>query len=283
MEIGVNLEFARTEKLDLAEAMRAAAGAGYRWVEPYAYSELHLPINSHLALRSETPYHHIDTARTDAKRLSALREALGLRFSAIDAHCTLLMPQVGWAYLQAAIDFAARVACPVVMSDEGPVPADWMDLDAGFDIMCTCLAAVTAHARSRGVRYAIELHNALTARPEYLVKLLDRFGPEELGVNFDTGNCFLAGNDPVEYLRQVADRVVHVHVKDIPAAQVALAGTVTGTRVGVAAGDGVIDLGAVVAVLAGAGFAGVLSVECDTLDQAARSLPYLRDLLAGNA
>jgi len=283
MKLGVNLEFARTENLGLPAAMSAARNAGYRWVEPYAYSELNLPINSHLSLRSETPHHHIHTARTDAKRLDALRAELGLRFSAIDAHCTLLMPQVALEYLKGAIDFAAQAACPLVMSDEGPVPEDWMDLDAAFDVMCVSLGAVTAYARSRGVGYAMELHNALTARPEYLAKLLGRFGPDELGVNFDTGNCFLAGNDPVEYLRQVAGRVVHVHVKDIPASQVSLRGTVTGTRVGVAAGDGVIDLRAVVAVLAEAGYSGVLSVECDTLDQAARSLPYLRDLVLAKA
>jgi hypothetical protein len=28
----------------------------------------------------------------------------------------------------------------------------------------------------------MELHNALTARPDYVVRLLDRFGPENLGM-----------------------------------------------------------------------------------------------------
>jgi sugar phosphate isomerase/epimerase len=139
---------------------------------------------------------------------------------------------------------------------------------------------VVRHARQRGVRFAIELHNALTARPVYLVKLLSRFGPDDLGVNFDTGNSFLAGNDPVDYVRRVADRVAHVHVKDIPASQLSERGHVTSTRVGVAVGDGVVDLWGVLTALTEAGYSGVLSVECDTLAQARASLPVLQKWLA---
>jgi sugar phosphate isomerase/epimerase len=194
-----------------------------------------------------------------------------------------MLPQIGVAYLEAAIDFAAEAGCPIVMSDEGPLSMDWMDVDKAFDVMCFGLEPVMSHARARGVMYAMELHNALTARSDCLVKLLDRFGPDELGVNFDTGNCFLAGNDPVEYLRQVAHRVVHVHIKDIPESQLHQRGHVTGTRVGVAAGDGVVDLPGIVEVLHTAGFDGVTSVECDTLDQARRSLPYMQGLIDGCA
>lgn len=156
---------------------------------------------------------------------------------------------------------------------------DWMTLDQGFDILCISLEAIVRHGQRRGVRFAIELHNALTARPDYLVKLLQRFGPGELGVNFDTGNSFLAGNDPVADVRRVADRVVHVHVKDIPASQLPERGKVTGTRVGGAVGDGVVDVRGVLGVLAEASDAGVFSVECDTLAQAQASGPVLRHWL----
>jgi len=282
MHAGINLEFARTEKLDCDAAMRHAREIGYRYVEPYVYSEVSLPINSHLTLASTSPYHHV-TANSDcATRLKRLKRELSLEFSAIDAHASLLLPQIGVPYVQRAIEFAAEVECPLVMSDEGPVPDTWMPLDRAFDIMCTSLEAIIAYAQSRGILYAMELHNALTARPDMLVRLLDRFGPDELGVNFDTGNAFLAGNDPKEYLRQVAARVVHVHVKDIPESELHLRGKVTGTRVGVAAGDGLVDLPGIVDVLAEVGFQGVLSVECDTAEQAQKSLDYLTRLLAGS-
>ena len=279
MHAGINLEFARTEKLNLDEAMSWAAEAGYRFVEPYVYSPVSVPINSHLAVQTVTPYCHIDAATADVPRLNRLRRDLGLRFSALDAHATLLLPQVGVPYVCRAIELAAEVGCSVVMSDEGPVPEDWMPLERGMDILCVSLDAIIPRARSHGVRFAIELHNALTARPDMLAELLARFGPEDLGVNFDTGNAFLAGNDPVEYLRGVVSRVVHVHIKDIPASQVHERGKVTGARVGVAAGDGVVDLPGIVGVLAESGYQGVVSVECDTRAQAEKSLFYLQRLL----
>ncbi|MHC4646539.1 MAG: sugar phosphate isomerase/epimerase family protein [Planctomycetota bacterium] len=279
MKIGVNLEFARTDNLSAAQAIKQAAQAGYEYVEPYVYSDITLPINSHLVLRTDTPYHHFHTAQSDVTAINRLRDQLQLTFSAVDAHCSLLLPQFGTEYLKAAIDFAARIACPIVMSDEGPLSLDWMDLDRSFDIMCFALEQVVKYARSRRVKYAMELHNALTAQPDYVVRLLDRFGPDALGVNFDTGNSFLAGNDPVQYLGRVADRVIHVHIKDIPKSQLDQRGKVTGTRVGVAAGDGEVDLLGIIDVLANVGYDGVLSVECDTFDQAARSLPFLKGLI----
>ena len=277
MKTGINLEFARTDGLSLEEACSVAAEAGYLFVEPYVYSDVSLAINSHLSLQSVTPYHHVNADQDDFSEINRLKRRLGLELSAIDAHASLLLPQIGVPYLRKAIDFAAGVECPVVMSDEGPVP-EWMSLDRGFDLMCVSLEAIIPYAQSRGVRYAMELHNALTARPDMLAKLLARFGPDELGVNFDTGNSFLAGNDPVRYIRAVADRVIHVHVKDIPESQLHLRGKVTGTRVGVAAGDGVIDLTGVVKVLAEAGYGGVLSVECDTVEQARKSRLFMEKL-----
>jgi sugar phosphate isomerase/epimerase len=279
MKIGVNLEFARTDKLSAEQAMEQAAQAGYQNVEPYVYSDIILPINSHLVLRTDTPYHHFHTGRADTAAINQLREELGLSFSAVDARCSLLLPQFGTEYLKAAFDFAARTHCPIVMSDEGPLSLDWMGLDKSFDIMCFALEQVVKYSHSYGVKYAMELHNALTAQPDYMVRLLNRFGPDEIGVNFDTGNSFLAGNDPVKHLRQIADRVIHVHIKDIPKSQLGQRGKVTGTRVGVAAGDGEVDLPGIIEVLKNVGYDGVLSVECDTSDQARRSLAYLTGLI----
>jgi sugar phosphate isomerase/epimerase len=279
MKVGVNLEFARTDNLSATQAMKQAAQAGYEYVEPYVYSDIRLSINSHLVLQTDTPYHHFHTGQTDVTAINQLREQLQLSFSAVDAHCSLLLPQFGTEYLKAAIDFAAQTACPIVMSDEGPLSLDWMGLDKSFDIMCFALEQVVKYSHSRRVQYAMELHNALTAQPDYVVKLLNRFGPDDLGVNFDTGNSFLAGNDPVEYLERVADRVIHVHVKDIPKSQLNQRGKVTGTRVGVAAGEGEVNLPGVIEVLDNVGYDGVLSVECDTFDQAKRSLAYLKGLI----
>jgi hypothetical protein len=65
----------------------------------------------------------------------------------------------------------------------------------------------------------------------------------------------------------------------IPRSQLDQRGKVTGTRVGVAAGDGEVDLPGIIEVLKNTGYDGVLSAECDTFDQATRSLAYLKALI----
>jgi len=100
-------------------------------------------------------------------------------------------------------------------------------------------------------------------------------------VNYDCGNTFLAGEDPYAMLDAVADRVVHVHAKDISQQQAdAERGKVTGTAVGCACGDGEIDWNRIVRRLKQAGYTGVLSVECGTEQQAERSLAHLKKVLA---
>lgn len=279
MHCGVGLECARATGETFEESLNSAVEAGYSWVEPFVFTPIHLALNSHVTIESNSAYHHLNTATSDLGEIRRLMDQSKLHFSAFDAHGSLLLPEIGVMALGAAIDLAAEVGCPIVMSDEGPVSEDWMPLDRAFDLMCFTLEVVIKHAASRGVRFALELHNALTVSPQYLARMLGRFGPDDLGLNLDTGNFFLAGHDPVRFLREFAGRVIHVHIKDIPASQLHQRGKVTGTRVGTAAGRGVVDLKGVVNVLAEAKYCGALSVECDTWDDARISRVYLEDLL----
>ena len=70
-----------------------------------------------------------------------------------------------------------------------------------------------------------------------------------IGANFDTGNAYLCGQDPVVWLEKILDKVVHVHAKDISMQQSsAERGKVTGTPVGCACGEGVVDWAKVIEV-----------------------------------
>jgi len=78
----------------------------------------------------------------------------------------------------------------------------------------------------------------------------------------------------------VRDRLVHVHAKDISVQQSdAERGKVAGTPVGCACGEGVIDWPKVVEICRQAPRDIVLCVECGTVDQAARSIEFLRRLV----
>ncbi|MGI6419297.1 MAG: sugar phosphate isomerase/epimerase family protein [Thermoguttaceae bacterium] len=60
-------------------------------------------------------------------------------------------------------------------------------------------------------------------------------------MNFDTGNTFIAGQDPVAFCRRFLDKISHVHIKDVSALLAAsLRGKDTGTAISQCAiGDGV--------------------------------------------
>ena len=76
------------------------------------------------------------------------------------------------------------------------------------------------------------------------------------------------------------DRLVHLHAKDISVEQSeAERGKVTGTPVGCACGDGVIDWERVIRIVRkGASATSSSRVECGTVDQAARSVQHLKKL-----
>ncbi len=140
---------------------------------------------------------------------------------------------------------------------------------------------LTKAAGPRSVAIGIEPHNEISRTTSGLLRIAGLVDHPLLRINYDTGNAYLGGEDPYEGLRAVAGLVVHVHAKDISIRMSEEEkGKVTGTPVGCACGDGVIDWERVTGILAGAGYTGVLSVECGTPEQAARSRGVLEALIA---
>jgi sugar phosphate isomerase/epimerase len=127
----------------------------------------------------------------------------------------------------------------------------------------------------------IEPHQSISCRTPGLLRIATLVDSPLLRINYDTGNAHLGGEDPYLGLEAAAERVVHVHAKDISVQHSeAERGKATGTPVGCACGDGLIDWPRIVSILKKAGFNGVLSVECGTPTQAARSLSHLKSVLA---
>lgn len=87
---------------------------------------------------------------------------------------------------------------------------------------------------------AVEPHGRLTTRPETLWRIVTQNGSERVGINFDTGNSYIAGQDPVAFLRQVKDRVVHMHIKDVSAS---LAEAMRGEETGIASSEASVGAG----------------------------------------
>ncbi|MCX7950309.1 MAG: sugar phosphate isomerase/epimerase, partial [Treponemataceae bacterium] len=113
----------------------------------------------------------------------------------------------------------------------------------------------------------IEVHGYFTTNPDLLEKMLNFVQSPYFGLNFDTGNSFIAGQDPVQFCRRFLSRIKHVHVKDVSESLAqALRGKDTGIGISHAAvGEGVNaeNIRTVLAILRDSGYQGFLSIECE--------------------
>jgi sugar phosphate isomerase/epimerase len=270
IEIGVNMEFIRCEDKPFAAGVERAAQIGFRYVEPM--------VHNGRELLSEAGYFHSFSLDDDPFEMKDILDRHGVRPSGLSSHCPLMRPEISVPYLQKAIRFAAAIGAPAVNTDEGIRPT-WVSLEDAFQVMKYTLTTVLRTAERYGVNVGIEPHQSISCTTEGLLRIATLVKSPRLRVNYDTGNAFLAGEDPYAGLQAVRHLLVHVHAKDIAIQQAeAEKGKVTGTAVGCACGDGVIDWAKIVTILREANYDGVLSVECGTPDQAARSLAHLKRL-----
>lgn len=269
--LGVNNEFIRHEDKSFEYAVKMAADIGYEYCEPM----VHLGRE----LLSEAGYFHSVSMYDDPLRIKAACEKAGIKLSGLSAHTPLTKPEIGVEYLKQAIRFAAECGAPVVNTDEGP-KQPWTTEEEDFTLMRYTLKEASLLAEKRGIFIGIEPHQQYSKNPEGLDRIFKLVKSPAIGINFDTGNSYLAGEDPIRWLEKVKDRLVHLHAKDISIQQSKdERGKVTGTPVGCACGEGVIDWKAVIKVCKKAKRDIVFSVECGTVEQARKSLAFLRKLI----
>ncbi len=273
LAIGVNLEFVRHDDKPFEWGARKAAELGFEYIEPM--------VHWGRELLSEAGYFHSVSMLDDPFRVRRACAAAGVKLSGFSAHTPLCQPEIGVEYLKQAIRFAAECGAAVVNTDEGPKPA-WTTEAEDHVLMRYTLCESARVAEPRGIRIGLEPHPQYSRTPEGLDRIQGRVDSPALGINFDTGNSYLAGQDPYAWLERVVGRLVHLHAKDISLRQSeAERGKVAGTPVGCACGDGVIDWDRVATICRRAPVEVlVLSVECGTVDQAARSIEHLRKVLA---
>jgi len=268
--LGVNLEFARHEDKSFEWSVEKAAALGYEYVEPM----VHLGRE----LLSEAGYFHSVSMLDDPYRVKRACENAGVKLSGLSAHCPLCKPEISVEYLKQAIRFAAECGAPVINTDEGPKPK-WTTVEEDHALMRYVLQEAAAVAEPRGILIGLEPHQQYSKTPDGLDRIYNLVDSPAIGVNFDTGNSYLSGEDPLAWLDRVLDRLVHLHGKDISVTQSeAERGKVTGTPVGCACGDGVIDWAGVIERCKRCSRDIVISVECGTVDQAERSIAHLRAL-----
>lgn len=215
-------------------------------------------------------------------------ERYGLCFSQVDAAFPLSGedgPLRGVPYVMKAIAWAEQAGCPCVVTTDGLHAPDGLTLDQAMESMRRSYRQILQVAEAHQIIVNIETHGYFTTNPDYLEEMLSFSDSPWLQLNFDTGNTFIAGQDPVAFLQRFLSRVGHVHIKDVsPSLSAATRGRQTGIAVShCALGEGVNaeNIRTCLQMLRHHGYEGVLSMECEgqggpLIEQ---SLHWLREVL----
>jgi inosose dehydratase len=165
----------------------------------------------------------------------------------------------------------------------------------GWQTLLANLDRVAAHAAERGFATTLHPHvGTMVERRDEVFRVLD---DSAVQVCLDTGHLLIGGTDPAELARHAAQRIGHVHLKDVSqkvASQV-VSGAISyadGVATGLyrPLGQGDVDVAGVVTALENSGYQGWYVLEQDTILLAAptdegpvadvrQSLEYLRKLL----
>ena len=212
-----------------------------------------------------------------------------VRFSQVDAAYPLSGedgPLRGVPYVMKSIAWSAQVGSPCVDTTDGlHAPEGLADLEA-MRMMKRSYEQILRVAEAHQVVVNVEPHGYFTTNPDRMAEMQAFSQSPFLRMNMDTGNTFIAGQDPVAFLKRFLTRVSHVHVKDVSES---LAKAVRGGQTGIAVshcalGEGVNagNIRHCLSVLRDAGYQGVLSIECE--GQAGpmieKSLGWLRQTLS---
>lgn len=142
--------------------------------------------------------------------------------------------------------------------------------DDGWAVMLGNLDRISEHARSRGVLACLHPHvGTMVETGEETERVL---AGSVVGLCVDTGHLVVGGADPVALTAAHADRVVHVHLKDVDAglADRVVSGALAfgdAVRAGMfrPLGRGDVDIAALVRTLEDAGYGGWYVLEQDVM------------------
>ena len=193
-----------------------------------------------------------------------------VQFSQVDAAYPLSGkdgPLRGVPYVMKAIQWAHLIGCPHVDTTDGMQPPEGLSDEEAMEMMKRSYEQIVEVAEAHQITVNIEPHGYFTTRPDMMAQMLDFCDSPYLRMNMDTGNTFIAGQDPAAFLKRFIKKTSHVHIKDVSES---LAAAVRGEQTGIAVshcalGDGVNadNIRKCLELLRDHGYDGVLSMECE--------------------
>lgn len=258
--------FARDHKLEYVEF---GTIDGDYFVQALGYNP-HIPLHS------------------DPLKLKSYLDSMGLKVSQLDAAYPMSCPEGqfrGIPYTLRAIQFAKALGCPCVdTTDGGRKPQGYTDKEV-MALMKQYYRVVLEWAERYEIIINVEPHGPYTTNPDTMEQILNFFDSPYLRMNLDTGNTFIAGQDPVKFLRRFRHKVSHCHIKDVSKELAeAVRGGMTGIATSVVAiGEGVNadNISGCIELLKETKWDGVLSIESEAAPgKIEQSVEWLRKQIA---
>lgn len=251
--------------LPLQQALKNIAEAGYKYVEPQATAPF-------------CP--HVDVDKDDPEDFK--RSIVDFGFKGATAlwstHGAIIPDPLSVEYVAKCIRWAKAADIPVVHAADGFKPEDMSEEDA-FKILRERLLQILETAEENQIYLGIEPHGTFSMTPEGLKRMMSVSSSKRLGINYDAANVCRATyvetkdgeftwkttgqkHDEVATLKEVVDRVVHFHIKDVKGSKAVTLGT------------GEVNNKECLKVLKEAGYQGAVSLETegDTKGEAAMAL-----------
>ena len=223
---------------EILDCLEVASGAGFKY----------------WALQGPVPWTRGLARWIDSDLINRLAEQAGLR-GCSEVYGAAILTESREAALASAryvahvFDLADRLKSPLVVITGRP------RVDGGLEATLTGLQALLPLVKGTKVRLALEPHHGsqIMTRADYdqIMRAIDN---PQIGITVDTGHFYMSGVDYLGLIRDHADRIYNVHLKDHIGDQ------------SVPLGTGEIDLRKVVEVLHEVNYCGALAVELEVLD-----------------
>lgn len=208
-----------------------------------------------------------------------------LTLTSVCAHSNLLDPVspdvYGTHQIIKAIRLAHHLGIKQVITTEGDPKTEFghsLNDDERILMVRSKLDEPIKWARELNIDLLLEPHGILTDTVDGMKKLLDGLGNEDvMGVNLDTGNSWLGGGDPLQFVKELGDRIKHVHWKDMGEEWLDKRGKIFGCGMGtIPVGDGIVGIQEIVEALDDIGFDGPTTLEVAGKEAVLESAKRLR-------
>lgn len=235
MRLGCNTVLFPTQNLQ--EALARVAWCGFKEVELAAIPGM---------------CEHVLPAHDDAQQVKRQVEEAGLRAVAMEAAMNLTVPENIPRFLE-VLHFAAQLGIEVVNTGNGGKSDTPEDERAVY----AAIRELAPRAQDLGVKIGIKAHvNQAIYNTASALRALDAVPLEGWGINYDASHLYRVGDDMVQAVQQLGQKIVSVHIRDTVEQVIPIGPPPTQV-----AGRGSIDLSAILRSFQTLGYTGPVDVE----------------------